>query len=321
MAEEKFLSYGNTNISSLLASTWSASEKEVTDSIYGGMVALKYLTANGRLKKYSDGASILIPIMYAKSTNAKFQSPTDVVDTVIQDPFTSVQYKWKYLTCPVIVSDYLVDANAGKSRIFDVVEGLKNNTILATQDKLAVALFATSPASTEPNSLATIIDSTGTIGDQAVNATYWASTETTSGSFAAQGPKDMTTIYNTVSKDGTDTPDLAVTTQTVYEYYENLARLYGRFDLLGKKAAIDLGIETLKFKGADMVWSSNCNSGTMYFINTKYLKIGVMAHNNFSLGEFRAPANQMVKISICLWQGEIIASSRIRHGKLVSISA
>ena len=321
MAEELFFTYGPTNVSSLLASTWSDAHREVVDNIYKSDPIMAYYFKNNRIK-YGDGASLVMPIEYAADTNSKWQGYTDIVNTVIQDPFTAAQYKWKLLTTTCTIPEYLEIMNGTKSQVFDVVEGFKNNAMKGIKDKFSSSLFTAAPDTTvAPDSFATIIDSTGTIGEIAYNATYWASTETTSGSFAGQGIKDMTTMHNTISDSGTDAPDLILSSQTINESYENTARTYGRYDLLGDKAMVDLGIKALSFKGSTMLYNANVTAETIYFVNTKYIKFGVLAGREFVMGEFVKPANQPVKVSIISLYGNLACGSRRRQGKLVSVTA
>ena len=189
---------------------------------------------------------------------------------------------------------------------------------------MSVALFDGTIGANEFDNFTTIVDSTGTIGDQASTApnTWWASTETASGSFATQGLKDGTTLYNTISKSLTDPADLSIMTQTVYEAFEATMRGFAQFDVM-RDGAVDPGIKKggLRFKGSTVFWDENQVSGIWTMINSRYLYLYVDEKADFAIGPSIRPANQFLSTRLVRWRGTMVCENRARQGKLSGLTA
>jgi hypothetical protein len=90
-----------------------------------------------------------------------------------------------------------------------------------------------------------------------------------SSSFAANGISEMRTILNNAMNNRrNDAPDIILSGQTPYEYYEDTVLTYYRVQ--NNKLA-DAGFMNQTFKGIPMIWSPACANTRMYFLNTKFL--------------------------------------------------
>ena len=127
----------------------------------------------------------------------------------------------------------------------------------------------------------------------------------------------MRTLYNTCSK-GNIHPDLILTTQTVFEYYEKVLQSQERFV---DTATLDGGFENLKFKGATMMFDLYAQSGVMYMLNSNYMGITVESGTDLVTTPFVRPENQDAKVAQILWMGNMVTSNASRQGKLTGITA
>ena len=316
-----FLDY--TVAGEVIASTFSEAEPGWVDNIYGGMPLLKWMMENGKIKTGSGGASRLVNLRYAKNNTAAFIADSGTISLLVQDNIKVAQYEYKTLGDSMVILDAERDGNVGEEQIFSIVEERMEDAKLALQDKLSLALFDSSIGANEPQSFATIIDSTGTIGGLAASSNaWWASTETASGSMAAQGLKDLTTLAHTISKSMTDMPNLSVTTQTIYDAYEGTMRGFAQFDTI-RDGAIDPGVKKggLKFKGTTCFFDENATSGTWYMANTNYLYLYVISSANFKIGPVIRPANQFADTRLVRWRGALCCSNRARQGKLTGLTS
>jgi hypothetical protein len=110
-------------------------------------------------------------------------------------------------------------------------------------------------------------------------------------SFASVGRKNMVTMNNNCGQNRTsDFPDIIVTTQAVYEFYEAEMDDYLRMDstLLG-----DSGFQNVAFKGKPIVWSPSCKAQSMYFLNTNFLKLQYDPRYFFSITDWKSIPNQV----------------------------
>lgn len=319
-----FFTYGRGNVDEFMSSTISEYNKTLVDNIYGGMATLNYLESKNRIKRGPGGYSKVVPVRYAKNSTSAFISPTGTISVVPQDNATSVQYRYRTNGTSIVFTDEEQDANRGEAEVYDLIEAKMADAELAGRDTLSVALFDATIGAHEFDNFTTIVDSTGTIGDQSPTApnTWWSSTETASGSFATQGIKDLTTLSNATSKSMTDAADLSITTQTVYEAFEATMRGFAQFDVI-RDGAIDPGVKKggLKFKGTTCFWDENQVSGVWTMINSRYLYLYVIDGADFKVGPPIRPANQFVTTRLMRWRGTMVCENRARQGKLTGLSS
>lgn len=316
-----YFTHGRGNVDEFMSSAISEYNPTLTDTIYTGIPLLRYMNGKGRVKD-AHGYSYVAPVRYAKNSTSAFITPSGTVNVSPQDNATSVQFRYRTLSASVVLLDDEADIT-DEYKVYDLFESKMEDSKLACMDTMSVAMMASPIAANSIESFATIIDSTGTIGDQSpTNNAWWASTETASGSMATQGLKDLTTLYNTVSKSLVDPPDLSVTTQTVYENYEAVMRGFARFDVM-RDGAVDPGVAKggLKFKGTTCFWDENATSGTWYMANLNYVHLRRFPNADFKVGQFVRPANQLLKVALIRWKGAMVCLNRARQGKLTGITA
>jgi hypothetical protein len=126
------------------------------------------------------------------------------------------------------------------------------------------------------------------------------------------------TMYNRVS-DGMEPPHFLLTSQTVFEYYENSQVGLIRYEdsRLG-----DLGFDTLAYKGKPVLWDPNITTTTStFFINTDYFKMEMMADADFMTTPFIKPDNQAARTAQILWMGNLTTDNRRRLGVVFSQTA
>ena len=143
----------------------------------------------------------------------------------------------------------------------------------------------------------------------------------------------MTWMYNHCS-DGADHPDLILADQDSWENYVRVATLKGK--TFTNTMWADLGFTNVAFNGATVIADRNIpprytftvqyaagsaqeveKTGFMFFINSAYLSIVVMADRDFMVREFGYPPNQDAFISQIFWMGELTCGNRAKQGILV----
>jgi hypothetical protein len=127
----------------------------------------------------------------------------------------------------------------------------------------------------------------------------------------------MATAYNSVSV-GNDHPDLILTTQTLFEKYESLLQPQLRYT--DTKTA-EAGFQNLLFKGAPIMYDVHAPSETMFFINSKYLKLVGHSDKWFAQTDFVRPENQDARFALIMCYGNLVCSNRKKQGKLTNRTA
>lgn len=272
------------------------------------------------------GRTIVVPVTYSKNSTAAAYAGYGIIDVTPQDNETAAEYAWAQYAASIAISGRDERQNSGsKVKIINLLQAKTDNAEMALKTKLDVDLFGTqltnSAGSNGINGLQSLVDTTSTVGNinrgTAGNA-FWQGQVTASGSFATQGLDNMRTLYNNCSLDGMGNPDLGLTTQTVFEYYEKSLQTQQRFT---DTNTLDGGFQNLKFKGMTLMWDTNAPSGVMFMLNSEFVKLAVHPDGDLKTTEFVKPANQDAKVANVLFMGNVILLQSRRHGKLTGITA
>lgn len=302
----------------LLSTTMANYRDTMVNNIVLQIPLFFWLMEKKRKLTLEGGDRINIPLLTGYNTTVASYSGYDPIDTTPQEGMTLATYNWKQYAGSVAISRKEERQNSGKWRIINLLDAKVKQLEISMQNLMETDALKASPGANDMDSIDTLVDTTTTVGNiSGTTYSFWQATKTTSGSFAAQGVKDMRTLYNTVSK-GNDTPDLGLTTQSVFEYYENTLQPQMRFT--NTKVA-DAGFQTLMFKNMTLMWSEKVTSGYLYMLNSKYIQWAVDKETDFITTPFVRPENQDAKVAQLLVMGDLVMSNRARQGKLISITA
>ena len=319
MAADKVFTYGVANVDTLLATTLSSVQKTLVDNIFDHYPLLFWLK-KGKTS-LGGGASIVIPILYAVNSTAKEYNAYDLLDTTPQDGMTAAQYVWKQYSAAISIAGREERQNASKEGIIKLLDAKTKQAEKSLARQLDIDLWAAAQVTNKIGALPVIVDNTGTVGDIAGGTqTWWRSTDTASGSFAAQGLSDMRTLYNTLSLEGEDgaPPDFVIGAQSPYEFYEGVLQPQQRFT--DDKMA-NAGFQNLRYKTAPFTFGVNVPSGTIYMLRSENLKMYVHSSADMATTSFVKPSNQDARVAQILFQGEVCTDNRRKLGRLTAIVA
>lgn len=129
----------------------------------------------------------------------------------------------------------------------------------------------------------------------------------------------MRTVFDNCSKgQASDVPDAMITDSTSYNLYED--EVMEQKSIVNKQLG-DAMFDTVNFRGKPVIWSSQCTSGYMYFVNFSYVGLNVDPDINFTATEWKSIPNQLDRVMQIVWKGNAIASRRASLGVLTSIAA
>ena len=318
MADTVF-TMGPANVTSLLATTLSKYGKSLGDNIHKAIPLLAWLTIKKRVTE-EGGATIVRSVVFASNSTASFYAADDVIDTAIQDNFTSAQYQWRQAAASIIVTGRIALQNAGSAQVIDYAKAQIDNAIASLKEVIDIKLFASSQIGNNITPLPAAISNTGTYGD--INGgtnTWWQSTVTTSGSFAARGLSDLRTAWDNVAiRMPAGGPDLLLSDQTSYEAYEAVLIPTVRY---ADVSMGDLGFANLAYKQAVWTWDPNAGSGNIWGLNSKALELVQHQDRLFTLSKWVKPINQDLEGAQLYWAGELTSNNRRKHFNLTSVTA
>lgn len=296
----------------------------IVDNIFKGNPFLIALRTFGMVETIDGGLELVQPLRIAKSTATGSFDGYDLLDTTPQNNLTSAKYPWAqdYATVSLAWTEEM--KNQGRGRLLSIVEVKSDDAGLSIRDKLNLQLIAASPAagSKDPISIDELIptDPTATpnrlasIGNIAASNVFWRSKTLNGGPFSIA---DLSQTYNDVS-DGSEPPTFALTSQTIYQYYE--ATQVGAIRYENSRLA-DAGFEALMYKGKPIIWDPNLAiTDRLWWINSMYMKLKIMKGADFVTTKFIEPDNQAAKVAKILWMGNLCSTNRRRLGVIHSIT-
>lgn len=316
--------FQNANFNDIVTSAFRNHKSKFQEVIMDNNLLYGMLGEKGFIREEDGGYEIIEPLMFNVSTAVGSFAPYDVLDTSPQDTLTAAKFDWKYVHVPVSIDGPTKFKNGGKSRIIDLVAAKIKQAELSIDYYMDVVLFGdgTNNGSKDVTGLGLAVEegtAWSTYGDIDSNAyTQWRNQWTGAvGSFATNGLDKMRSIYNSCTS-GSKKPDLIVTTQAIFEYYEKtVTNIYRSMDL--KKA--DLGYLNLMFKETPMIFDDNVPSGYMYFLNSEFIRLVFGKGKNMTLTPFQRPENMDAEIASMFMYLQMTCNHRRRQGLLTAITA
>lgn len=311
---------GNTNFSTdLVTSTYQKyAEKTLRDNIFTSNALLFKIREGGNYVPYDGGQTLLEPIEFQENAGAAAYSGYETLSTSPTQVMTNAEFTVRQYSAPVTISGFEQFANKGEVEVINLLKARMSNAEGTLTGLLNAHMYNTAVGGSDGKQLDGIgimIDSAGIYGNiNPTNETWWAATEA---AYSSALVDELTTQYLSVSKGSTDKPDLGITTQAVYELL--LQEVDPVLQLQNTKLG-DVGFESFRFRGMDVVYDEDCTSGVFYFINTKYVKLRYHKEMDFHMTEMQRPVNQDAMTGHIIWYGALTCSARLRNAKLTGIS-
>jgi hypothetical protein len=319
---DTLFTWGPANVTTLLTTTMENRDiKDIQDAVFNDLVLIRHLVDKNSVRR-AGGASIIVPIRSAKNTTVGSYDGFQTIDVSPQEELTAAQYKWKQYAASISVSGREERIqNAGQYAVLDLVQSKIKGAEESLKDKINTDLFAAAQASTAIQTLVLGVDATTSVGDIASTTySFWQSTNTTSGSFAAQGLSDMRTLWSTLEVKMPVAPtDLILTTTTIYNYYEGALTAQQRYAPADKTG--NASFDKLQFRSAPVVYDAAATSGVMYFLNSKCMELVIHSGTDFIMRDWVPSINQDAKTALFMVGLELVIKNRRKLGKLNSITA
>lgn len=305
------------NYDALLATTLSNYEEKLVDNIFSKRALSRWLIEKGRLKRKSGGVKIVEPLIYAANSTVGSYSGYDTLSTTAQDGISAAEYSWKQYAGTIAINGLEEAQNNGEEEVLDLLSAKVMQAEESMTEGMNTMFFldGTGNSGKDWLGLAAFVSTSVVVGsiDPATYTWWQAGVDTTT---AALTITDLNHQFNTVSVGG-DVPDVEFTTQLLFEKYESLLNPQLRYT--DTKSA-DAGFQNLMHKTAPVFWDGACQSGTWYFLNSKYLAVVGHTDKWFKQSEWVKPTNQDARFAQIFAYGNMVCSNRKRQGKLTNRS-
>lgn len=312
----------------LYTTTWNNRKKEVTDSIFTATPLTNELFKRGGITLNGTGGRFLeIPLSYAKNETVKSLGRGDTISLSETKFLTVAQYQWKWLAGSIV--RYFTDDTQNKSvqQHINWANAKIDNLRDSLTDLIEQLLFkdGTGNGSKDIDGLDNIVSTTPTTGTVAnINAatyTWWQNRQkTATGAASVYLLSDMRNLANTCSEGKTRMlPNIIITTQTVAELFDD--EVLEQRMIINTKDGADPESMSTAWKGIPLLWSSQCPSGRMYMLNSKYFGINIDPDVNFDMTEWKPIPNQVNdRVAQIIVKLNAISSRRQSLGVMTSIA-
>jgi len=286
------------------------------------------------LRKSKAGASgmkVLQPVEYAKADAKGFYSGYDILDTSPSEVFTDAEYDWKQCYATISISGREDALNDGAERVIDLLEAKVKNAEKSLKDMFGTSLYGTQTGSGDDFvGLRSIIATGRSLGGiDSSNYDWWDAgvvatatngmtyDQAVDSSHADFIQKYIREAYGSLTIDG-QKPSIIVTTQVVFDAYEESLTAQKRFGASSKSLA-DAGFTNLMYRGTPIVVDDHCPAGYMFFLNENYLQFRHHRKRNFKFEGFQKPVNQDARVAKILWLGALTCSAPRYMGSITGL--
>lgn len=285
-------------LDNLYTSTWRAVRNTSADNIFDSTPWFFWLRSKGKLRPLEGGRRIDINLEFANSGTAAWIVKGESMSLNDAEILTTAQFEWRHLAGSIV--RYLKDdlENRGKHKIISLIETKLNNVQMDLEDTLETSLFAgAGSASNAIDGLQHLVSDTAAysteVGGIKPSDNSWWENKTkdmTGESFATFGLKRMRTMNNDVSKSkgNRSSPDIIISGQNPYEFYEDSLQPQQRFV---DRTLLDGGFMNLSFKNIPMAWAAACGD-RMYFLNTNHVWLHYDPAAFFEMTEWKEVVDQ-----------------------------
>lgn len=317
-------------LNNLYTTTWQNMKGKAADNIFDATPFWFWLRANGGLEKEEGGRFLTEPLRYAKSDNVGFVKKGSAMPLAQKEFLTTSWDEWRYLADSMVRFGVEDQKNRGKSQIINLMNATLENSKDTLVDQLETTL-AGAQTGDSFNGLQDIVAEAPTNTLQNISGTtytWWQNQykDMTTVSWGTYGVTNMNHMLNLCAQNQSqDSPNLILSGQTPYEAYYDETLEQRR---VTNKTLGDAGFQNVEFRGVPMVWSPQIadattlgsGSGTMYFLNTKFLKFKYDPMMFFDMTSWKEIAAQINDYAAqVILAGNLMTARRRVHGVMFNI--
>jgi len=287
----------NWGTTGLLSTTLEKLMPSFQQQIFTSKVLLWILSNANQVKNAPGGISIVEPILYDPAPNVGSYADYDVFTTDPNTGLSAAEFPWRQFYGLFHISGIELAMNSGEQAIINLAQARLDQLKLSMSEAINLMLYldGTGNGGKDFLGLDVIVEENrvlGGIDSNAAGSEYWDATVFAGSGTDATLVADMRTAYNTASE-GNDHPTNGLTTQKVFEVYEEQLVDQARYTDM---AMADGGFQNLLFKGIpiafDRAAEQSPHADPLWFLNTKYLTLRKLAETWFKPSDMLQPTNQ-----------------------------
>ena len=331
----------------ILSSTARARSKKALDNLFQTVPLLDHIKKAGGVEVINGGQRITRAAILAEHSNiTQLATGYEAVSSSVADVLRSPEYEWCDFVAPIVITKKEELSNRGENAVISIADSRMKSVIgMLKREWELQTIRGTSTVLTELGSLNGVNTATGWLEELAFGAqgntvgglskaTYATSNWQNQtfdvsgggGTFATNGLNGMaelmlqTQIY---APEGS--VDLILASPTSYRLYKNTLQAQERY--MPKETVLDAGRLALAYNGALMYVENNlgnavgANTPSMYFLNTKSMKVVFDSDANFSMTDFEHKSGFAAREAQMFVRTQIVADHLASLGLLVDAEA
>jgi hypothetical protein len=283
----------NFPISDVFATTFDAVLPEVVDSIYGRIPLIGLLYSRFRDEDYGaageptvvfdGGEYIRANILYNKFPAASY-GKGDTFYTGFTNFLTAMVFQWKRAYAPINVDALDLAKNAGSlTQIIKYDRALAQNAAMSLADQLDSMFFGDGTGNNGKNfdGLGNGVSASGTYGGITRSSTAGDPGSTIKAYVNSTGGPFSFSMVNQAMANvtfGKIKPDLIITTLDIWQKWWARSQPSERNQ---PGPVRDIGFDTIRFNGAEVVVDDYCPANTIYLLNTDFIQLWIMKGYDF----------------------------------------
>lgn len=284
------------NVNALIATTLPKVQPAIVDNFFTATPFFWWMREKGRAETWDGGESIEIPIMYDSNPNAKAYDPYEVMDATPPQGIGTTVWRMAHYRVPIMYSRSTAAMNKGESAVVNLIDALKTQAELSLTKAINTDLFTTSRTINNKliYSMYQIVDETASasmtlvIGGIARGTYTWWKNQYVSIASSASGIADGVRRLFTDCMNGNDAPDLGLA--DAYSYWHLESKLATSIRYVNQRAA-EFGFNNMTYQGCTIMSDKAIlddgfdgdGDGSLFLLNTKYLKLMIGSDANFKV--------------------------------------
>lgn len=280
-------------IADVFTTTFDAVLPEMTDGVYGRIPLIGRLYSRFRDENYGangeptvmyDGGELIRANLLYNKFPASSYSKGDTFFTGFTNFLTAMTFQWKRAYAPINVDALDLRKNAGTiTQIVSYSRALAYNGALSLADNLDSQFFGNGTGNNGKNfdGLGNGIGNSGTYGGITRNSTAGDPGNAINSYINSTGNPFSFALMNQIMAQvifGKIRPDLILTTLDIWQKWWARSQPSERNQ---PSPLREIGFETIRFNGADVLVDDYCPSGDVYFINTDFCQLWFIEGNDF----------------------------------------
>lgn len=328
----------------ILSSTARARSKKAVDNLFKTIPLLDHIKSAGGVEIINGGQRITRAGVFGDhSAITQLSTGYEAVNSSVADVLRSPEYDWCDFVAPVVITRKEELSNKGENAVISIADArMKSVMGMLKREWELQAIDGSSSVLTEMQSLngcgANLgwleegafggVAQTNTVGGLSKSTFASANWNNQNadvlgggGTWAADGIDAMTDLMiQTQIYAPEGSVDLILASPTSYRSYKNVLQAQERYT--PKETVLDGGRLALAFNGALMYVENNLSGGatgaSMYFLNTKSMKVVFDSEANFTMSDFETKSGYAARQANIFVRTQLVADHLASLGVLVN---